>query len=87
LLFVGDPGRHPERASETVARLFGLTPAEAQVAASLASGETPREYAERRGLSEHTVRWTIKQVQTKLGLKRQLDIASAVLRATPNGHR
>ena len=83
LLFVGDPERRPPLASETVARLFGLTPAEARVASAIASGETPREYAERRGLRENTVRWTLKQVQSKLGVRRQLDIASVVLRATP----
>ena len=87
ILFVGSPESRPELASETVARLFGLTPAEARVAAAIASGETTREYAERQGFTQNTVRWTLKQVQSKLGVRRQLDIASVVLRATPGMHR
>ena len=86
LLFVGDPERRPELTSETVASLFGLTPAEARVAAAIASGETPREYAERHGLTQNTVRWTLKQVHSKLGVRRQLDLASMVLRAVPGLH-
>ena len=83
LLFVGDPEQRPELASDTVARLFDLTPAEARVATAIATGETPREYAERQGLTQNTVRWTLKQVQSKLGLHRQLEIASVLLRAVP----
>ncbi len=80
---MGDPERRPEPASETIARLFDLTPAEARVAAAVAGGETPREYAERQNLKLNTVRWTLKQVQSKLGTRRQLDIASIVVRAVP----
>jgi len=83
MLFVGNPEGHPELASETVARLFHLTPAEARLASAIARGETPREYAESKNLRDNTVRWTLKQVQSKLGVRRQLDIASALLRAIP----
>ena len=83
MLFVGDPERRPELASETVARLFHLTPAEARLAVAIVRGETPREYAESQNLRENTVRWTLKQVQSKMGTRRQLDIASAIIRAIP----
>ena len=84
LLLVGDPELRTEVATETVARLFGLTPAESRLAAAIASDETLREYAERRELSENTVRWTLKQIQSKLGARRQLEIASLLLRSVPS---
>ena len=83
LLFVGDPEDHAELPSATVARLFDLTAAEARLASAIALGETLREYAERQGVSENTARWTVKRVQSKLGVRRQLDIASILLRAVP----
>lgn len=84
LVFIADPDKRPEFASETISRLFGLTPSEARLAAAIAAGETPREYAERVGVSDNTVRWTLKQVQSKLGTRRQLEIASLLIRAAPH---
>ncbi len=83
LLFVGDPEDRPDLPEQTVARLFDLTAAEARLASAIAMGETPREYAERQEISENTVRWTLKRIQSKLGVHRQLDIASVLLRAVP----
>lgn len=83
LLFVGDPEDRPDLPDQTVARLFDLTAAEARLASAIAIGETPREYAERQGISENTVRWTLKRIQSKLGVHRQLDIAGVLLRTFP----
>ena len=83
LAAIADPDQRPEFASETISRLFGLTASEARLAAAIASGETPKEYAKRVGISDHTARWTLKQVQSKLGTHRQLDIASLLIRAVP----
>jgi len=87
LLFVGDPARDQEVSSESIQALFDLTPAEARVAAAVASGETLGAYAKRRGLSEHTVRWTFKRVQSKLNAPRQLDVARMISDAMPGGRR
>ena len=87
LLFIGDPEDRPDLPNQTVARLFDLTAAEARLASAIAMGETPREYAERQGISENTVRWTLKRIQSKLGVRRQLDIASVLLRTVPRIRR
>jgi DNA-binding CsgD family transcriptional regulator len=58
-----------------VERLFGLTPAEARVAALIGSGLSPRQAAEKLGISEGNVRTTLKHVFTKVGVSRQSELA------------
>ena len=65
---------------EAVQAASGLTPAEARVAHALLDGQTLREYAERTGLSEHTVRFQLKRVREKLGVTRQAAVVSALMR-------
>jgi|SRR5690606_15458531 DNA-binding CsgD family transcriptional regulator len=57
-----------------VAEAFGLTPAEAQVAAQLARGLSPMEIAAARRVSMQTIRAQIRAVFEKTGINRQSDL-------------
>ena len=62
-----------------VAGVMGLTPTESQVAVLLARGSTIREIAMATGRRETTIRWHLRQVFSKLGVSRQLEVARIVL--------
>jgi DNA-binding CsgD family transcriptional regulator len=68
--------------SELVERLFALAPAEARVAALVGSGLSPRQAAEKLGISEGTVRTTLKHVFTKVGVSRQSELAVLLTKLT-----
>lgn len=57
-----------------LARVFGLTPAEARVASHLANGETAEQIATTLSVSINTVRFHIRQVLLKLGAPRVVDV-------------
>jgi DNA-binding CsgD family transcriptional regulator len=59
--------------------MFGLTSAEAALAAELASGSTLAEIADNRHLSRHTVRNQLKSVFAKTGARSQSDLVRLVL--------
>ena len=58
---------------------YGLTPAEADVAAALAEGCTVSEIAATTGRKESTVRWHVKNLHSKLDVHRQADVVRLVL--------
>jgi DNA-binding CsgD family transcriptional regulator len=66
--------------------IYGLTPAEIQVALAVSAGETLTRYAERRRISRNTAASQLKSVMAKTGLRRQselvrwLHVPGAVLR-------
>lgn len=57
---------------------FGLTPAEAQVAASLAAGGSLSSIAAERGVSLETVRTQLKTIYAKVGVSRQAALVRAI---------
>lgn len=59
-------------------RLFGLTPAEADMTEILAKGESLEAIAEVRGVSVDTVRTQLRTVFKKTGMHRQAELVSAV---------
>ena len=63
--------------------LFGLSSAEAAVAVRLASGDCPERIAQLREVSVVTVRNQLKSVAAKLGVRRQVELVSIVLRTVP----
>lgn len=69
-----DPGQAPQLAAEPVMALFGLTPAEAQLAVALSQGRSLSEYASHRGVSVGTVRVQMKRILDKTGSRRQADL-------------
>jgi DNA-binding CsgD family transcriptional regulator len=73
---------------ELVQSLFDLTPAEARVARSLASGKTVDDIATDGGTSANTVRTHVRGVLEKTGCNRQTDIVALLtaISATPLAH-
>ena len=61
---------------ELVQSLFDLTPAEARVARSLASGKTVEDIATDGGTSANTIRTHVRGVLEKTGCNRQVDIVA-----------
>lgn len=57
-------------------RRFGLTPAEARIAAGLASGLSTTEMARRFGIQPNTVRAHLKRVLFKCGASRQTELVA-----------
>jgi len=78
-LFVSDPDSAPSIPLDSLRRLYGLTPAEAKVAAALAQGHSLRDYAERTGRSIQTVRKTTKKVFAKTETTRQAELLARIL--------
>ena len=68
---------------------LGLTPAEAEVAALVAGGLTPRQVGAASERSEGTVRWHLHRVFDKLGIDRQAQLVALVraLAWFPGGNR
>ena len=74
LVVVSDPNRKPRPPAERMATLFELTPAEARMAATLATGVSINDYAAQNELSLNTARWTLKQIQSKMDCRRQSEM-------------
>lgn len=74
VLVRGGPGAGQPAA--LLAEAFGLTGAEADVAAALISGRTRVAIAKARGVSEGTVRSQIKAIFVKTGVRREIELAA-----------
>ena len=81
LVVVRDPWATRKMDPALVQHAFGLTAAEAEVAALLAEGRTVGEIAEQRFRTVASVRWHLKQVYAKTGLRGQADLVGALLAA------
>jgi len=58
------------------ADILGLTLGEARVAAQVGAGFTPREAAEKLGITEETARTALKHVFSKTGVSRQSELVA-----------
>ncbi|MCA3072903.1 MAG: hypothetical protein ING98_15110 [Rhodocyclaceae bacterium] len=65
-----------------VAECFGLTPAEARVAAGIAGGANAKQIAQQQAVALATVRTHIQRIMDKAGVERQTDLVR-VLMALP----
>lgn len=79
-LLVRDPEQETLLNSAHVAALFELSDAEADVVCRLTSGFDLPEIAHDRGVSLVTIRNQLKSVQAKMGVRRQAELVSVVLR-------
>ncbi|CAN5327400.1 helix-turn-helix transcriptional regulator [soil metagenome] len=66
---------------QLIATLFDLSPSEANLAALLTQGLTLAEAAREAGLTESTVRSYSKKIFAKLGVSRQAELVSLILRS------
>jgi len=73
-LILIDPSQAPLLSAGHVTSLFGLTPAEAQLAVALSQGISLNAYADRRGVSVGTVRIQMKRILEKTDSRRQADL-------------
>jgi len=74
ILTIGVGGRAPLIEIDRLAAWFGLTPAEARLAASLSSGMTLDDYAARRNVSMNAVRFLLKGIYRKTGAETQAQL-------------
>jgi DNA-binding CsgD family transcriptional regulator len=76
LVIFHDLERATRQPAERARALFGLTAAEARVAAAVGSGLAPQKVADELGLAESTVRSVLKQVFAKTGVSRQSELVA-----------
>jgi DNA-binding CsgD family transcriptional regulator len=79
LVVHGVASRIPTLGVQLLRHVYGLTPAEVQVALAIAEGETIKRYAERRRVSPNTVSSQLKRAFEKTGLKRQSELVRWLL--------
>ena len=79
LVLIVEPGRQQRLDPDVVARTLGLTPAESQVAVSLAEGQSVREMAEATGHTTDAIYWHLKHIYKKRSISRQADLVRLVL--------
>ena len=58
---------------------FGLTKKEAQLASSLAAGQSLEEYSQAAGIKKETARWHMKQILQKTSCRGQADLVRRML--------
>ncbi|MCK0198714.1 hypothetical protein MWN34_17590 [Ancylobacter sp. 6x-1] len=80
LVFLKDPER-PTFQLRRLRELFGLTPAEAVIAADLGTGTSPESIARRRRIGIGTVRWHLKSILAKTGTTRQVEAVALLARS------
>ena len=83
LVIVARPRPDAERIGRRVRRLYGLTEAEARVAAALTLGETVEQIAAAHGVRTSTVRAQVRSVFEKTGVHRQADLVRLALSGGP----
>ncbi len=79
IMIVRDPAMEAAWPAQTVARLFGLSAAEAQLASQLAKGASLDEAAKSLGVSRNTARTQLQSVFLKTGTNRQSDLIRTLL--------
>lgn len=79
LVSIIDPSEEVVVPTETLQKVFDLTPAESKISVALASGSSPQEIAEKNQVSIGTVRNQIKAIYSKVGVKKQSELVRIVL--------
>lgn len=83
ILFVTDPEQTVAVHSERLSQDFGLTRAEAQLAAEISKGDGLQAAAHRLGVSLTTVRTHLAHVFDKTGTRRQAELVRLILQTQP----
>jgi DNA-binding CsgD family transcriptional regulator len=82
-LFVSDPEEVHETPAAWLARLHGLTPAEARLALALAGGSRLEDAAERFGITRTTARNQLRSIFQKTDTHRQAELVRLLLLTPP----
>ena len=80
-IFISDPDLKESASQQILGELFGLTPAEANLAILLARGLSLAEVSETQHVSQHTARAQLKSVFAKTGVSRQAELVRLVLKS------
>lgn len=83
LILVIDPAERRDDSDIRPLVQLGLTKAQARLALMIGGGMPPKEAALRLGVSENTVRTTVKNLYDRLGLARQAELAQLVAHIAP----
>lgn len=75
---VQDSGRRDRSLAVRARALWGLTPAEAEVALRLSEGASPKDISDERQTSLETIRTQIKSLSAKMGMQRQTEVIAAL---------
>ena len=78
IVLFSDPRAKRAVSEARLQSLFGLTSAEARLAAALVGGKGLAEYASTTGISINTAKTQMRQVFEKAGVNRQTDLVRAV---------
>jgi DNA-binding CsgD family transcriptional regulator len=70
-VYVTDPSQIPQQPEATMSRMYGLTPAEAKVAALIGRGLSGRQVADKLEVSYNTLKTHLKRVFVKTGTSNQ----------------
>jgi DNA-binding CsgD family transcriptional regulator len=73
MIIIIDPARYVP-SERDLSDLFGLSPAEARVAAALMTGKSLADIAAASGVQITTVRTQLRSILRKVGVKRQFDL-------------
>lgn len=79
-IFMSDPAHRPAPPEHVLASLFGLTPAEAQVAHGLVSGRRSSDIAGDLKISQTTVAFHLRNLFEKTGTHRQVDLVALIMK-------
>jgi DNA-binding CsgD family transcriptional regulator len=74
-----DPERPSPIEDDKLAEVYQLTPAEAQVAISIANGLSVDEAAMMNNVAVSTIRSQLKSIYRKLGINRQTELVKVLL--------
>ncbi len=80
-VFISDPDLRETASQQGLAALFGLTPAEANLALLLARGLSLAEVSEAQNISQHTARAQLKSIFAKTGVSRQAELVRLILKS------
>ena len=72
--------------SDVLASRYSLTPTEAALATIFARGKSVQQASEIMSIAQSTVRSHLKHLMHKVGVRRQAELAAALLRNPPVRH-
>ncbi len=83
LAIISDLNADPVDMSHYLEIVFGLTPAEAKLAKSLAKGLSLKDHREALEISNETAKWYLRQIFQKTGVNRQAELVALLGRIAP----
>lgn len=80
-LFISDPDLRESASQQVLGDLFGLTPAESNLAIMLSRGMSLAEVSTAQTISQHTARAQLKSVFAKTNVSRQAELVRLILKS------